>query len=294
MKENVPTHHFAGNLEPEIQFRIVPLEKRTGYDMSVPHRHSYYQVFLFTKGGGYHMIDFVDHPIKSKSVQIVFPGQVHLVRRELDSHGYVLSFSNDFYYLNRKGTDALSDIPNKLKSNFSPVLNLPSKDYAKAEETMNGMMEELKSDGIFMKDILKSSLDVILFIIRRNMENTSRGEELKKKNASYEMYYRFNELLENNFTKNLHPADYAEMLSVTEKHLNEFTKNVCSKTVTELIHDRLILEIKRLLTNSSLSAKEISLHLHFEDPSYFAKFFKNKTSITPKDFQSAFQKKYHF
>ena len=240
------------------------------------------------------MIDFVDYPIKSKSVHIVFPGQVHLVRRELNTHGYVLMFSNDFYYLNIKDTDALSDIPNKLRSNFCPALILPSKDYSKAEETLNSMMEELKSDGVFMKDILKSNLDIILFIIRRNLANSSHGEELKKKNASYEMYYRFNELLENNFTKNFHPTDYAEMLSITEKHLYEFTSNVCGKTVTELIHDRLILEIKRLLTHSSLTAKEISFHLHFEDPSYFAKFFKKKTGVTPKDFQSDFQKKYHF
>ena len=294
MKKIIPVHHFGDNLESEIQFRIVPLEKRNNYDTSVPHRHNYYEIFFFTKGGGSHMIDFVDYPIKSKSVHIVFPGQVHLVRRKLDTHGYLIMFSNDFYYLNSKGTDALSDIPNKLKSDFSPVLILPSKDYSKAEDTMNSMLEELRSDGIFMSDILKSGLDIILFIIRRNLENSIRGNQLKKKNESYEIYYRFNALLESNFTKNLHAHDYASMLSVTEKHLNEIAKNVCGKNVTELIHDRLILEIKRLLTHSSFTAKEISFHLHFEDPSYFVKFFKKKTGVTPKEFQSEFGKKYHF
>ncbi len=294
MKASIPIHNFIDNLHSEIQFRIVPLEKRNTYDSSVPHRHNYYEIFFFTKGGGNHMIDFTDYKIKSKSIHIVFPGQVHLVRRELDTYGYVLMFSNDFYYLNRKGTDALSDIPNKLRSNFSPVLSIPSNDYSKAKETVNSMMEELKSDGIFMKDILKSNLDILLFIIRRNLENTKQGDELKKKNASYEMYYRFNELLENNFTKLHRPNDYAEMLSITEKHLNEFTKNVCGKNVSELIQDRLILEIKRLLTHSTVSSKEISFILNFEDPSYFIKFFKKKTGLTPKEFQSDFRKRYHF
>ena len=294
MKKKIPVHHFGDDLESEIQLRIVPLEKRTAYDTSVPHRHNYYEIFFFTESGGNHMIDFTDYPIKSRSIHVVFPGQVHLVRRELNTYGYLLLFSNDFYFLNTTETDALSDIPNKLRSNISPVLSLPSKDYLKAQETMNGMREELKSKDIFMKDILKSALDIILFIIRRNMEPTGSGNELKKKNASYEMYYRFSKLLENNFTKIHSPNDYAKMLSVTEKHLNELTKNASGKNVGELIQDRLILEIKRLLTHSTISSKEISFILNFEDPSYFLKFFKKKTGLTPKEFQSDFSKKYHF
>lgn len=293
MKEKIPTHHFGDDLNSELQFRIVPLEKKTSYDASVPHRHNYYEIFFFTKGGGSHMIDFTDYTIKSQSVHVVFPGQVHKVRRNLDTFGHLLLFSNDFYYLNKKASDALSDIPNKLRSNYRPVLHLPSNEYAKTQEIMTSMSEELKAEGIFMKDILKSSLDVILFIIRRNLENVKPGNELKNKNTSYEAYYRFNELLENNFTRLHRPNDYAKMLSLTEKHLNEFTKKVCGKNVSELIQDRLILEIKRLLTNSAISSKEISLILNFEDPSYFVKFFKKKTGVTPKEFQSEFGKKYH-
>jgi len=294
MKKVIPAHHLADDLESELQLNIVPLQKRTDYDTSVPHRHNYYEIFFFTKGGGNHMIDFIDYPIRSQSIHIVFPGQVHLVRRELDTHGYVLIFSNEFYYLNTKGSDALSDIPNKLRSNFRPVLNLVIKEYSKGRDTLNNMIEELKSEGSFTKEILKSNLDIILFIIRRNLEIKNDGDKLKNKNKSYELYYRLNELLEKNVTHNLHPKDYAKMLSITEKHLNEFVKNVCGKTITELLHDRIILEIKRLLTHSSLSANEISLYLHFDDPSYFIKFFKKKTGVTPKDFQSSFRKKYHF
>ena len=294
MQTQIPAHNLTDNLESELQLFIVPLTKRTHYDSSVSHRHNYYEIFFFTAGGGSHMIDFVDYPIVSNSVHVVFPGQVHLVSRALNTYGYVLLFSNDFYYLNQKAVDALSDIPNKLRSNFSPVLNLVSKEYLKANEIISSMTEELASGGSFMKDILRSNLDIILFVIRRNLESCEIEHKLKNKNASYEMYYRLNELLENNIKENFHPADYASMLSVTEKHLNEFTKNVCDKTITELIHNRRILEIKRLLTHSSLSAKEIALYLNFEDPSYFVKFFKKKTGLTPKDFQTDFRKKYHF
>src|SRR5688572_14597546 len=198
MKKIIPAHNLPDELDSDLQLDIVPLQKRKHYDTSVPHRHNYYELFFFTKGEGTHMIDFADYPIKSKSIHVVFPGQVHLVKRELNTYGYVLLFSNDFYYLNTKGSDALSDIPNKLRSNFCPVLNLVTKEYSKAEETLNSMVKELKSGEHFMKDILKSNLDIILFIIRRNLEVANTGNKLKSKNTSYEMYYRLNELLEKN------------------------------------------------------------------------------------------------
>ena len=293
MKKNTPVHSFSDELDSEYQFKIVPIEKRNTYDSSAPHRHNYYELFFFTRGGGTHMIDFINHKIKSQSIHIVFPGQVHKVKRKLDTNGFVLMFSNDFYYMNNKETDALSEIPNKLRSNFSPILNLSSRDYIKTEAIVKRLIEELKSDGIFMREILKSFLDIILFTIKENLKNTKQQNVLKKENVSYELFYRFSTLLENNFKKLHRPNDYAEMLSVSEKQLNKFSKYICGKNVGTLIQDRIILEIKRLLTHS-VSSKEISIMLNFKDPSYFLKFFKKKAGLTPKDFQSDFRKKYHF
>ena len=64
-----------------------------------PHRHSYYEICVFVNGSGRHEIDFHTHPIHSNSVHFISPGQVHLISREKDYHGYLIVFSKEFYAL---------------------------------------------------------------------------------------------------------------------------------------------------------------------------------------------------
>ena len=42
-----------------------------------PHRHNYFELFFFLKGGGFHKVDFVKFNIESNCAHIIAPGQVH-------------------------------------------------------------------------------------------------------------------------------------------------------------------------------------------------------------------------
>jgi AraC-like DNA-binding protein len=53
------------------------------------------------------------------------------------------------------------------------------------------------------------------------------------------------------------------------------------KTSLQIIKAKLLLEIKRLLFHTNLSITEIANHFNFEDQSYFTKFFKRETGMTP-------------
>ena len=57
------------------------------------------------------------------------------------------------------------------------------------------------------------------------------------------------------------------------------------KTITRLVHDRLLLEAKRELVYGNLSIKDIGYILGFEDPSYFSRFFKKYTGIEASKFK---------
>ncbi|MDZ7848395.1 MAG: AraC family ligand binding domain-containing protein [Owenweeksia sp.] len=76
----IPLHHFTKDDETSIPFRIEELAQDSGYDTGVPHRHNYYEIFFFEKGGGEHRIDFEVLPVQSRSIHFVSPGQVHLLK----------------------------------------------------------------------------------------------------------------------------------------------------------------------------------------------------------------------
>lgn len=78
--------------------------------------------------------------------------------------------------------------------------------------------------------------------------------------------------------------DYAEILCVSDKHLNEIVKRQTGKSASTLIYRQLITEAKRLL-NSGLTVKEVGFELKFDDPAHFSKFFKTQTGSSPSDFR---------
>ena len=75
---------------------------------------------------------------------------------------------------------------------------------------------------------------------------------------------------------------------MSSKKLNRITQELMGKPVKTYMYDSLILEIKRLLMNTSLSIKEISYKIGFEDPTNFVKYFKKYTELTPIDFRKKY------
>jgi AraC-like DNA-binding protein len=120
-----------------------------------------------------------------------------------------------------------------------------------------------------------------------DLEKVKSEENLK---SNQHILKRFEDLIEKHFSEWHQPQVYANELSITANYLNAKCKSSSGKTAGQWIRARLILEAKRLLVNSELSISEISYQLNFEDNSYFTKFFKSGTGISPSDFRQNLNK----
>ena len=78
---------------------------------------------------------------------------------------------------------------------------------------------------------------------------------------------------------------YADKLCLTPRYLNTLIRQVSHQTVMEWINQSVILEAKVLLKHSNLLVYQISDELHFPNPSFFCKFFKRMTGMTPQEYQ---------
>jgi len=291
MSEQIPLHDFTKDDESSIDFGLELLEHRDDYDTSVPHRHNYYEIFLFIKGGGTHEIDFEVFPIESGSVHFVSPGQVHKVRRELDSYGYVLFFSRDFYYLNLPNKNILYELPFLNNNTPEPILNLTKADFKVFSELFEKIEEEYASGNELKGSLIRSYLNILL-LKSKGFFDQSKSEIDAHDNPASKLVYDFKILVEKNYRKLHLVKEYADLLSTTPEHLNEETKKIRGKTASDLIGDRIILESKRLLMYSEFSNKEIAYFLNYDDPSYFSRFFKKKLGISPTGFRKNLREKY--
>ena len=85
---------------------------------------------------------------------------------------------------------------------------------------------------------------------------------------------------------------YAAQLSVSPNYLNILTRKHLGKTALDLINERVLLEVKRLLLRTDLAISEIAWQSGFNELSYFSRFFKRHTEMTPIQFREAMNKMY--
>jgi AraC-like DNA-binding protein len=71
--------------------------------------------------------------------------------------------------------------------------------------------------------------------------------------------------------------------------LNEITRTAVGKTASAMIVEYIVLEAKRYLLASPNQVKEIADYLGYEDPSYFIRFFKKQTGLSPDAFRKNFK-----
>lgn len=74
---------------------------------------------------------------------------------------------------------------------------------------------------------------------------------------------------------------------MTNKKINEICIKGTGKTIKQHLQERLILEIKKEIRLRRKSLKEIAFDLGFNEPAYFTRFFKQHTTLTPKEFRDS-------
>lgn len=280
-------YHLKGSYSQQLSLPSMP------GNIEVPHRHKYHEICFFSSGQGVHEIDFKKISIQPFSIHFVGAGQVHLLSSSHDVTGRVLAFSpgtllND----SEDNENILERYPF-----INPINNITNLHLAENEfESIIRSVENLARDGDDWKSrsrfIIQNHIRIILekcnYYISRDYQETHKVKPLESNFVS-----RYKNLVETHFREIHQVQDYGRMLNITPGHLNRYCKELYGTTASEIILERLILEAKRLLLFTEKSSKQIAYHLHFEDPSYFSRFFKGKTGYSPLKFRQYVREKYH-
>ena len=243
-----------------------------GMETDTMHLHGFYEIIWFQKGSGTHYVDFNQYAIAPGTIIFISPGQIHSFDTKHDQEGYVLKICAELF------DDFVS----------LSCVTVQDKDSAALEMLIGAMQEELKKeDSLGHREALHALVKLFVIMVRRSYAEINPSAPNPHK-VSYKAFLNFRKLIEENYCRLHTVKDYASLLNVSSKTLTLYV-NECSKySPLELINNRIILEAKRLLRYSVLSVKEIAFRLGFEDPSYFAKFFKRLVKQSPADYRESF------
>ena len=118
------------------------------------------------------------------------------------------------------------------------------------------------------------------YMNRNPAEDTLEGSRRAK-----EILRDFTILIEQYYKTNRNVAFYADCLHITTKYLNNVTSEVTGYTSKTIIDHFVVLQLKLALRDSSKSIKEISHEYHFNDLSFFSRYFRQHTGMSPKEFR---------
>lgn len=268
-------------------FQAEVFDANRHFAVRYPHRHDFFEVLYLKQGSGYHIIDSNKYEIKPPCVFFMSPGQAHRLELSHDIDGFIYIFTSEFYQLGKSNENSLLELPfffTLQQTNPPLIINSPSDKTFIESLFVKATLEALKTD--YSTSLMHAYLNLILAYLAQlyTVESTTMP-----KGKGHLLVKKLYQLIEENYQNNYNVNQYAEMLHVSPTYLTQTTKSLTGKTSNEILHDKLILEIKRLLTQTTLDVQEISAMLNFADQSYFTKFFKKATGETPLKFRNLTQ-----
>ncbi len=81
--------------------------------------------------------------------------------------------------------------------------------------------------------------------------------------------------------------EFAVSIGISKTHLNRVCQSVVGESTKQVINQFLIQESKILMLHTSQTISEIAFQLEFKDVSYFCRFFKKQTGISPSKFRES-------
>ena len=96
---------------------------------------------------------------------------------------------------------------------------------------------------------------------------------------------RFMELVHENYRTERLIGFYADKLCITPKYLSKLVKEHTGRSASDWIESHVILEARAMLQNSDMTIQQIATSLNFSNQSFFGKYFKRATGISPKQYR---------
>jgi len=290
MTEN-PIHiKFQNSQNPHAQFDVLKLEelfKRKDLDHSPYQLHlvEFYMIILIEDGQGEHTIDFIDYQYEKGTLLTIRKDQIHKFSKDDSVRGTALLFTDDFAVSYLEKLEALKSL--QLFNEFLgvPKIQLSAIELLEVTALFRRIEKEyFKVNDEYSLGIIRSELHILIAKLYRI--KSSKNQIIGNRKYLSE-FIDFQNLVENNVAKSTKVKDYATMMGVSTKTLNNITQNVVNKSAKEFIDDICTKQIKRLLINTELSVKEIAYLSGFEETTNFYKYFKRQIKLTPEQFRDS-------
>lgn len=229
------------------------------YDYFFPtHNHNFYEMVYYANGTGILTADKNEYSIEENCYAIIPPGVSHSEKQLINSKKICLAF-----YCNE-------ELPLIQKKDFSQKVHYVLKDIYKESRNLHFNSE----------DYFSTKLNEMFIYINREISGNNKTSIT---NFEYIINY-----IDEKFSQKLLLPEYAKQLNISYDYFRHKFKEITGYSPQDYIINKRLEMAADLLASTNHTCTEISEKCGFSDSAQFSKMFKEKHSISPRQYRKEY------
>ena len=232
-------------------------------------------------------VNSVDIQLKSHDCILIGPQSNVEIKLSRCKFFSMVMRSNMVYQINRE-----LRIPLDLRDNaycchvyhFSPI------QFQRLREIYDIAKREMNRPDYRLKEYALLAIARIHQSTFRYFIQNLQPKDVRPSSIQYKQFLKFLDRLETNFRHHRSVQFYASCLGVTPKYLSAITLTFAHKPASTVIDNYIAFRIKLMLFQREETVKRISEMLDFPTQSFFGRYFKRITGLSPREYINRFAK----
>ena len=246
-------------------------------------------IIICSKGKMKITCNFRNYMLSENTVFISQPNNTLSLDVTEDFEGYIMATTEQGlsdYTIDPKHIPDLMD-----KAYDSPMIQIGKEECDRMCNAMGLLSDYIKEKTAspFRSSIIKSAISTFAYLTAETIHShlPDIEYEMRSIKRKKEHFNRFIRLLGENYTKHREVSWYADEMTLTPRYLTTTIRNVSGYTVSEWISKFVIKDAKYLLKHSDMTVQQVAYELNFPNQSFFGKFFKKHTGMSPGSFRAS-------
>ncbi len=239
------------------------------------------RILILRKGWTNPSINLIEHHYQAND--LVFMGSNGLFQLNSvsdDVQGFALSFSSELFSM-ATGNHPPAIFDGHLRE-FHMTLHPDQLDFL--DNVHKLIYQNVKSTNPNVQVCL-SLISAFLWYVDSIYEENDKSVE-SALSREQQVFSEFIQLLGKHTPQKRHIKFYASKLFITPRYLGTLIKKASGKTAKEWIDETTVTKIKIELRHSDKQMNRISEEMEFPNTSFFCKYFKSLTSLTPMEYRN--------
>ena len=273
-------------------FFISRLQEKPQYKyLRYPFRVDCYMAAYCVEGSVDCSVNLTDYHLSAGTLLLITPGNIVKITQsdELKEGLRVSLICASTSFISSIGINPSKFLVEAMEVLRDPCIHLSEDETQMLHKYVNLALDIIKTNPQFVHDSMAGLVSSIFYQFAGFLADSKKREEQEapaRTTRQRQMLEQFIKLAINDHAREHLVGYYADKMCVTPKYLSKIVKEASGRSVPEWLNELLILDAKNMLRHSDMIIKEIASNLNFPSQSFFFRFFKNHTGLTPTQYRA--------